>query len=1233
MRLLALFVIILLIAIVPIKPVNASPAANASTSYLFSSNPLGSFPANSTAYNFSLSGCRNSISARTGKTASGPGMVISTTNVSCPAFFDIQPSGMYQNFTIEVSLAWNDSSNFGFTEDQIAVAVAGIAIFNVRFGPEYGYYLQEIYSSGNKDVANEPQMNQVLNFTISYSSLSGTYFSISDNATCYLLPYAYNASGPASGNITVSFGGDISSMSLYSITTVPDFNENALPRGQSGLQLICNNAGQNLFSTQFSDSITYLKAINTLVGPSQQGGIIGFNTVNMSYFNITNYPKISGITEIVSSSNGSSLSFYIENSSSSASVEINVTDLSEQSTTIRGSFNNPLGIISLEGTQMLFGISGKLGFLRGSNLSYFTIPGITGSVPVSIFPVGNKLSSLWLVGNRLYNASISISNETASIVACDYSSLNSSQVSAVGGLMSTGYTGLFLYGGNSSIALVNNGTAQLLGPAYSRNVSISGNSSVNFSLVQGSSVYVDFDGKLTPVSGINASSVCIIYLGNEALLSIGNGSLHLYYNSSLIFTSGGPPELMTKSQYILTSSAYISVKVNTTYAYRSTMEIGNESLYSDNATFFISTTAFGAGVFAAALDVYTIQGFASSSNFTVVLDTGFLYLSTDLQNGSFLPQNFVFTINFTYWTSISSISVSTPGFHATYPGMNQSIPIEFGNSTGNRTIWVNLTDAYSAIHTYAYHVTIISNSTSGFNLNLVNGTYFNSTHLVLDWSIINFARNYIVSFYSVNYTFTKTTNASNMNVTLANGEYVLKVYATLADHESVLAATRTFTVLTFAPGIEISGNKSGYYAFTPDSYNDTFSIAAHTNTTASLQLSISDPVGSILLSLTRMDNLSFTESIYPTLFSANGAYTLRLTATGLSRLFSFISMKIYVNSSAIPHELLDTSLYVNTSVVPLPLNTVSDATYVITLLHSGITEGVYQPGDNLYLGNGTGNYSINVLAINSWSVHTSENATILYETTPPRIYLNISSQSDLLYYRINDTAPIVSLEVSYLGRNLSLSTSTGTLNLQLDQNANFNLTIVARDACGNSASVSESLDIGYFVNVTSSSISAFSLFGLGFVRVLLNGQNVQNATISIKGNTFTQSGISAMSFLMPFGYTRIYANISYDGKTISLQKEVFSISWYPLLALSIAILAFIAARKVSEEHDSDKVEEFILTKGNVSLKELRRVAARSRIRKSMLLAVIQKMESKQLIRTEMDPDGKKFIILLKKGAD
>jgi hypothetical protein len=628
-----------------------------------------------------------------------------------------------------------------------------------------------------------------------------------------------------------------------------------------------------------------------------------------------------------------------------------------------------------------------------------------------------------------------------------------------------------------------------------------------------------------------------------------------------------------------------------------------------------------------------MQGYKTSYASTIVVDNGNPDLILSIANNSFVPQNFDLGLNFTFWSQIKNLSISYAGSNISMIAENQTVHVVFGNLTGPQTIQLDLVDEFGIGHIYQIDVTVISNDTSGFEINLQNGTFLDSTHYLLAWSSVPYTEEYLIEVRGMGISENISGNSTSTNISLVNGNLTVSISAVQLDGRSLFLAERSIFVVAYNPELLLSGNSSGYYSFYGNSSNNTFILNARTNSSAYISLDVISSNGTVLFTASGHNYVTFNAENETFIFAVNGLYRIRLVATGPSGLSSQATLTLSINNSdPLPIYATGSHIFTNSSLMQVGKDQLPGVNYLYTVYFSG-TEVEQSRGGLFTLLNGTGNYSLVVYELNAWSDHTTVVVPVTYETASPVV--NISQQgrnSQNIRYSIQDAAPLKTILLHYLNHTIALNAShmSGNLNMDIQENTIINVTLYALDACGNYAAAETVFITTDFVNITSSSLDAFSIFGIGIFRVGLSGQNIANASVTIKATGDSSNSSLFIEYFMPFGYSTVTAVVSYNGHQFTLTKRVYSIGWYPLIAAVGIFLIVLALRMAGQSSDPEKIQELVFGYANHSMKEIKKQSVRWRVRKKALYATIEAMSKKGLIKVEEDPDGESYLMLQEK---
>ncbi len=1234
MRITAFILLIVLIAIMPIQSYGQLPPGTPqSGSYYFSSNAAGSFPSNSSIFSFCTIGNSSAITAATGEGTNGTGLLLSSCSSSEASYFAIKTNTGYDNFTLSLSFSWNDSRNLGFTEDSILLMSGAECMLNLSFGPKDGYGLIENQNSARYEVSSDPGQNTLCNLSMSYVSGSGSlYFSIGSGGENITFPFMYPVAYLAQEEPTLMLGGYISSFTLYSVNILNESTIHELQLNKTALNPSKTTFNADPFASSYYNGTWFDSRLNTLIGISSSNTFIAYNIENKTFFSLYAGNTLNGSLNVISQDSSLFITHLISNDTASIILTISKSNLSTSAHYIGSPLGEYNSMIGEDGNFTLLGNGGNVAYIENNVLeSSFTISGLMHSTLLYASQAGKSTLAAWILNRSIYKTTVFASNASFTIVSQNTSNLISGSYSSLETFSNeTSVSSIMIYAGNTTLSLLTSQGAYGLGSRGSPLMKIGGISDSSFSIYDGKKALLAGTDSITMFQGVNDSLGTPIAMSSNGILIMSPGSMTAFYNGTQALISGGSPTASVDSSYVVRGQASMNFSIHSTSEYHAVLAFANHTFFATGPTVTLNSSVIPDGSYGAVLNLSNIQGFVSTYTFTVVIDNGNPDLLLSISNNSYVPQSFRLTLNYTFWAQISHMKVTYDGSNISLSPENQTVGISFGNITGNQTIAFNLTDVFGISHMYQINVHVISNSTEGFHINLSNGTYLNRTEYSLSWSPVPYVEDYDVIIHGLNFSANISTGATATNLKLENGNLTISLTAIQLDGRLLQLATLNIYVVAYAPSISITGNTSGYYSFFGNSSNNSFALNAKSNSTATVSLEVIAPNGVLAYAVQGSDHVNFSSANERYVFSANGLYTVMINATGPSGLSSGESLHISVNNT-VPPPLYSpgTHIYTNSSLLHVGSGQIAGTSYLYVLSFNG-TSVEESDGGLFTLLNGTGNYSMTIYEINTWSSRTTLHVTITYETQDPVISISQASQnSENISYTVRDAAPLASLYLQYLNHTIYLDPSnmSGKLSLGISQNTKFNLTISAIDDCGNSATAQAPFLVTDYVNVTSASLEGFSILGIGFFQIKLSGQNVANASVFIVTPGGNSTGSYYLDLFMPFGYSTASAIIEFNGHRITETRQVFSIGWYPLILAAVIVLIFLSMRRMGQTSDPEKIEAFVRAAGNQSLKEISRKASKLKINRKALNARIDVMSRQGLIKIEEDPDGEAYVML------
>jgi hypothetical protein len=1236
LKIIAFILIMILTALIPVHSYGYNAASVQQTgTYYFSSNPVGSYPSNSTIFNFTMIGNSSTITAVTGKGTNGTGLLLSTCNGNGTSYLGIDVNGTYLNFSLSISFSWNYSRNFGFTEDYIALMSGTNEMLNLSFGPNNGYGLFEHGNSSTRRVSGEPLENTLCNLSISYASASvSSYFSFNANGQNSSLPLMYPAPSISVEHPRLILGGEISSFSIYSISIGNTSTYRQIPLSQTPVTPSKLIIQENPFDPFYYNYTWFDAPLNTLIGISSSNTIAAYNLENSTNYDLYAGKTLSGNLSIIAADSNTCIVYVLSNKTSSILFSVSKSNLSVSAEPLDSTLTGFGGIIGQNATYVLLGNNGEVAYIANWTLKYsFAIPDLYHAFLLNASIDNLIVKADWLLNNTVYRTTIYAQNSSFMMVSkSNLNSIPSFYTSLKLFSVSRNISSILSYGGNTTASYLTPAGAFGLGIEASVGMAAGGISGSAFSLYENGRTFLVSGKTIYSFAAVNASGFIPVAFSSFGIILLSSSSMVIYYDSSHALLSGRSPTAVVNATYVLRKQVKLDFYIQSTTQFTASLAFSNVSMKSGTSYFAFNSTDTEDASYPGYLNISNKQGYVTYYTTTIVVDNGNPDLVMSVANNSFVPENFALGLNFTFWAQIRNMSISYLGKNISLIPVKQTVSIAFANVTGSQVILIDLVDEFGVRHIYQLNVNVISNNTSGFEINLQNGTYLDSTHYVLAWSAVPYAEEYLIAVRGSGISQNISTKSTSTNLSLVNGNMSVSISVIQLDGRSTFLAERTINVVAYSPRLVLTGNSSGYYSFYGNSSNNTFILNVRSNSSASISLDVISPNGTVIFSTSAYDTLSLEVDSRNGTFLDNGIYEIRLVATGPSGLSYSVTITMNVNNTdPTPIYAASSHLYTNASLIQVGQGQIAGINYLYTLYNRGLA--VEQSTGGIFtLLNGTGNYSIEVFEINAWSDHTIEDVPVTYETASPVI--NISQDapnSQYIRYNIHDAASLKIISLQYLNHTIALNVSntSGMLNLGIRENTVFNVTIYAMDACGNFASSETVFKITDFVNVTSSSLEAFSIFGIGFFHLDLSGQNTANASVTIRSTGDTSNGTLFIDYLMPLGYSTVTAVVSYNGHHFTLTRRVFSIGWYPLLSAIALFLVFMAIRLAGQSSDQEKIEELVLGYANHSLKEIKKQSVRWKIRKKALLATIDAMSRKGIIKVENDPDGEPYLMLQK----
>lgn len=1205
-----------------------------SSTYDFSAIAVGDFPSNTSIFGFSTIDPSSTGTFQGVSSSMGNGFLVSTGNTTSAAYFCISVQPVTNNFTLNLSFFWNDSSNFAFTEDSVSIYSGSNMILNTSFGPEGGYLVRENGFSG-KEVSADPPMNKLWNLTASYNDESGMYFGFGNGSTS-ILPIFYNSSLVTVSTITVLIGGHFSTAFLRSISVYDSSYFTCAVRSSSDINYTTSELQNFPSALNTLKGIEYDRLLNTVVGITENGSLLAYNLVNSTAFTLLNGSQNTQVYQVSSSDTSSSMYFVAENPNFTRIAVVSSSNLSTSSSVLDWGGNSPVSILPCNQHLLIFNSNETISDVNLSLGTTHTVslPLSSGAQLLSANLSGDFVNTTWLSGSNLTDLEIFSGNASYTTGQRTRISSNSGEIYVIDNRSECGnITSILEYGLNSTVGIFSQSGLEPVPFASSVKVASSIFSSRDAIIDSEDSFHSVSGNELALMQGEIPDSQTIRACGNSTMLSTDNNSVFLSLPSGENTTTGTGVKLTVQNTYTMSGTEdEMNTSVVSGSQYSETASFANVTLSTSNGSLFLLNSSIQNGQYATLVYVENVQGYSASASCEIIIDRGNPEITTNIENGTYLSQSPTIRLNYSFWTQISSISLIVENSSMSLPSQNFSRVLNLSGFSGPCNMIFVMVDQFQVTHHYAFGVTVVPDQNGPFQINVVNGTYFNENLINLKWSSLNYSSLYYANISgSQNLSLSET--SPGCDIDLGNGTFDLTVSGLLKDGVTVVIARRQFYVQTFGPGLVVTGNGSGYYSFLGNSPKDRFSLTAESNVSASLEISLTSPSGVLLYQKTAEDLVSFNASLHTTLFNLSGIYSLEINATGNSGISSVENFSLNVNNSIPALPFTTSKIYTNLSHIMEQPKVSGGCNYTITLLKSGIPILTETGSPLLVFSSGTGNYTANVTVFSEWGNQISQNLSIIYETESPVIALNTSyNGTEYLCYNITDSVSLRYIEINYLGNSIEVRdpAKQGKVGLALSKNAIINISVKVEDFCNNTASSNTTLDFQKLINISGYSITIYPILGFGVVFLHLHGQNTQNASVDWLFNGREYSGRSILIPFVGLGTHNFTCVVHYGNHTLTVTKKMFFIGWYPLVIGVLAVVSLILMRRLRQSTDSEEIVDFIGTMSGAPLKEIMKKAAKAGLKRKTVKATISDLRKTGEATMESDPDGVLYLFMEKK---
>ncbi|MHB8396909.1 MAG: hypothetical protein ACYDAZ_03900 [Thermoplasmataceae archaeon] len=1208
---------ILLIVIAMIMPIqlldhnyNASPVITtdivSSSEYNFSTVPVSTFPANNSWISFSIQN-RTSVSAsvQKGIGRNGLNVAIDSATVDSGLWANMT---LPQNSTVTVTFSWNNNLSHSMAAESISTYFNGTQQGNISFGPPLAYCTHLYDRTGNYNLGTQPGYNTVESLN-EYPSTGGNgslIFNISGGSG-NMFPQVMSCNRGYSGNVELLFGGTYSNITIYSISVsgeVPPFYPVSL--GELPYRQITDpNLPQ--YSAQNSGYIQDMAA-NSLIYAGKNGSIRSLNYYNgtdsvlsSSAQNLSvlcSWGSVDGNAIYISYGNATSIKFYnvsattleasyageLRFNTSSASVfrwdnlvvllqqDLNMTAFAMQGGALEETWNTSLSRGA--GTGLLYasadnGIMTTV-VMQNQQIYLQDFAMINGNVQEARSWQGNGISSS--CPPSYYNNTIHTLWKTVTGTQIMFNGTGYETVSREPGVI-------------NSIS------------SDSRGFTISGPSSA-------------YSGNASSITQLTSPGSGGLFVpdGNETFLMITGGSCYLighsfdYSKHTISFTSPG--------NLTLRGNETLALNVTSSLPYSDSLALGGETFRSENSSIMITSSSLIDGTYNSAIMVENVAGYSTERNITVYVDNHGPMIVVKPGNFSYIPDNATLNFSSTSIFGISSITFTYFNRTATCLTPTGNIQLSTGSYSGLLDLNVTASDRLG-VHTYEQFVFhVISGNRSGFQIDLNNNSYLNSTHQMLMWSQINGTDTYVIEVRgkTIEYIYSTTPQTE---IILPEGDSSIIIESELLDGITEKLCNVSVDVISYAPDLVYNNSSERFYSFFGNSANNTFYLNASTNITSMITVDVFNPEGLNIADFSGRDRVqAFLGWKMPGMVE-NGQYRLVINATSLSGTSISRTMDILVNNTVPPAPFVRFTSYSRNGSLLIPWSEISGMRYSASWVsatgsgdHSGFvrtlnesTQGTYNVTASYFTQSGNFNSS----AITSYYYNVSPDiASLVFPGTVE------NSSGMVVCYTISDPVPVihVTLNCSSLGLNTSRTASSGKIPVSFNRNGIYLFNLSAVDGCGNSVTVHLNVSVVYFIAINSSSIVG-SVFGNeGKFTLSLSGEIGHSPGIRWYINGRYSGNGSSVQGSLNYGDNVVKAVLSFNGHSITDTYRTFCVGFVPEALLGLSAMAYSGYWIISRNDDPEGARAVVASMKGYGIREIYRKARKEKYRRKQVRGAI-----------------------------
>ena len=1217
--------------------------------YNFSGQSIGSFPQNETWIGFSHAGngTAYNISIKNGQYGKGLGI---TTNDNYRMSYLRMALTTSLYTMVQLGFSWNDNLSTGSTLVSFPVYYGSSMVGDLLINRSQN---TTVISAGGAQyrLSHEPRMNGYYDIKLYFSASYGRnfYLEIFRNYSNYVvLPLDIPTGTIYEGNLSIMAGGTISNINIYNITDVSE---------PSGIFQAVRNGTRFYFSNFTIPAVyrPYGTQNQAILFPSQNsayyiglnGDIVEYNYENGSFSQISTAGADSSFKPVGLYSWLDTIYFLRSGTNSSTIFSLNVTSGRQDNFTLYG-LSDPSGLIASGGDEVVeYNISGGISAI---NVSTANSPGV-----ISAWPGGGaySLTGIYAASGLIMIDGINATNGSTITERIDPVSLSRTIISSNSYSRFDGSVRVYRTGsGNEGISSILSST--LSGETYfimagACNEFLQQSSS---SVAYAGSAPVIFNGSAyTMVGNFSMESLPIPVISSSALWFNGNFSagsemnateIVVFYHDKADAFSGKNVTLKVSRHYLLRGLAYVNTTVSSAVGYTVEISMAGFRFVSNNEDLVINSSAIPDGNYSMSVYVSNDAGYNSTAIASCTVDNNDPAVISTPDNGSsvYVGQEIQVSISNTTGFLKAEISLSSMNETTYFTGFDINVTAAQGMK--QFPVYINVTDIYGEVFSRYLIFTVLNTSYRNFSINIYNGEFFSHGNLSLTWTPIRNVSSYSLRVLGKGFLANVSVEGTNYSMQLGNGNFTLFVYPVLGDGSLLTEFEYNFTVIAFSPGLAVSCSNRSEYSFFGNSMNNSFFIAINSNITSEIRSNFTSPFGTVFDRFNGSSSLQVQIYRDSPGFENNGIYTFSYLSVSQSGTQTAGSIKITVNNTIpVISNPPGKNLFMNVSSFYVNPGVPGNSRIFYSLSGASIQEN-YTGLENgtVKLGQAEGLYHIALMDVTPSGNFALYNFTVLYSDAEPAIYLNISAAQvrfvnyTTVNYKVVDKAPLRSIEMAFGNRVISVSNpaKSGSFIVFFNSDGMYNLSATAEDLCLNSnRSANETVNVTYYVTVSSASISS-SIFGnSGKFSIEMTGTNLQNVNISwYLDGKYIGSG-KTFSAELPLGNSNVTCIFGYDGKTFEISRENFVIGFDPFYAVLLLIAGISGVRYALSRKKDEAAKGLLLNNSGKSLREIKALGRQTGVPGLSIRRQVRKLSGSGEIVMERDLSREIYLFVVGEG--